>query len=107
VPKDANDGRALIAAWHTNNRVTMYLIENLPAELWSKAVPGAPRRTVRMIAAHLHNSRCMWIKMLGARHGVVVPRRVDGRRVRPPELLRAFRNASLTETSEPCRDSSL
>jgi uncharacterized damage-inducible protein DinB len=94
VPKDPNDGRALMAAWHTNNRVTKYLIENLPAALWSKAVPGAPRRTVRMIAAHLHNSRCMWIKMLGARHGVVVPRRVDGRRVRPAELLRALSRSS-------------
>ena len=72
----------------------MYLIENLPVELWSRSVPGVPRRTVRMIAAHLHNARCMWIKMLGARHGIVVPRTVDGRRVRPPELLRALSRSS-------------
>lgn len=72
----------------------MYLIENLPPELWSRAVPGAPRRTVRMIAAHIHNARCMWIKMLGARHRIVVPRRVDGRRVRPSELLRALLRSS-------------
>lgn len=72
----------------------MYLIENLPPELWSRRVPGAPRRTVRMIAAHIHNARCMWIKMLGARHGIAVPRTVDGRRVRPPELLRALPRSS-------------
>ena len=72
----------------------MYLIENLPSELWSRDVPGAPRRTVRMIAAHIHNVRCMWIKMLGARHGIAVPRTVDGRRVRPPELLRALSRSS-------------
>jgi uncharacterized damage-inducible protein DinB len=72
----------------------MYLIENLPLDLWSKAVPGAPRRTVRTIAAHLHNTRCMWIKMLAARHGVAVPRRVDGRLVRPRELLRALSRSS-------------
>ena len=36
----------LINAWHTNNRVTVYLIENLPAELWSMNVPGSPRRTI-------------------------------------------------------------
>jgi hypothetical protein len=42
----------------------MYLIENLPPELWSRTVPGIPRRTVRMIAAHIHNARCMWIKMM-------------------------------------------
>jgi hypothetical protein len=32
-------------------------LENLPDELWSETVPGAPRRTVRMIAGHLHNKR--------------------------------------------------
>ena len=94
VPTDAADGQALIAAWRTNHRVTTYLIENLPPELWSKGVPGAPRRTVRMIAAHIHNVRCMWIKMLGARHGIVVPRTVDGRLVRPAELSRALSRSS-------------
>jgi uncharacterized damage-inducible protein DinB len=94
LPADPQGGDALIAAWRTSNRVTMYLIEHLPAELWSKPVPGVPRRTVRMIAAHLHNARCMWIKMIGERHGIVVPRRVDGRSVRPPELLRALPRSS-------------
>jgi uncharacterized damage-inducible protein DinB len=47
-----------------------------------------------MIAAHLHNSRCMWIKSLGARHGVSVPRRVNPRRVRRPELVRALERSS-------------
>ncbi len=72
----------------------MYLIENLPPELWSKAIPGVPRRTVRMIAAHIHNVRCMWIKMLGAKHGIATPRTVDPRRVRAPELLRALSRSS-------------
>ena len=94
MPTDLETGRSLIAAWRTNNRVTVYLIENLPPELWSRAVPGVPRRTVRMIAAHIHNARCMWIKMLGARHGIATPRRVDPRRVRAPELLRALPRSS-------------
>ena len=94
MARNPKDGEGLIAAWQTNNRVTMYLIENLPAELWSRHVPGVPRRTVRMIAAHLHNVRCMWIKMLGARDGIVVPRTVDRRLVRPPELLRALARSS-------------
>jgi hypothetical protein len=41
---------AVVAAWKTNNRVTVFLFENLPAELWPMAVPGMSRRTVRMIA---------------------------------------------------------
>jgi uncharacterized damage-inducible protein DinB len=90
MPKDSSDAEALIAAWRTSHHVTTYLIENLPPELWSQNVPGVPRRTVRMIAAHIHNARCMWIKMLGARHGVDVPARVDPRRVRPSELSRAL-----------------
>ena len=85
---------ALIDAWRTNNRVTTYLIENLPLELWSENVPGMTRRTVRSVAAHFHNSRCGWIKSLGERHGVVVPARVDLRAVRKPELLRALKRSS-------------
>lgn len=94
MPTDLETGRALIAAWRTNNRVTMYLIENLPPAMWSNAVPGVPRRTVRMIVAHIHNARCMWIKMMGTKHGVPMPRTVDPRRVRPSELLRALSRSS-------------
>ncbi|HEX5874291.1 MAG TPA: DinB family protein [Pyrinomonadaceae bacterium] len=90
----STDVEELIAAWRTTNRVTMYLIENLPAELWSMTVPASPRRTVRTICAHIHNTRCMWIKMIGGRHGVAVPRTVDARKVRPSELLRALTRSS-------------
>ena len=94
MPRPSKDSQALIDAWHTNHRVTAYLIENLPVEVWSKNVPGAPHRTVRMIAAHIHNARCMWIKNIGGRHGVVVPTSVNRRTVRPPELLRALEKSS-------------
>ena len=86
--------QALIAAWHTNQRVTTYLIENLPRELWSMNIPGSPRRTIRMLAAHIHNTRCMWIKMIGVGHGIAVPRTVDGRTVRRSELTRALARSS-------------
>src|SRR5262245_4861864 len=94
LPKDSKEAQALIAAWNTNHRVTSYLIENLPRELWSQNVPGAPRRTVRMIVAHLHNSRCMWTKAIGANHGVAVPLKVNGRTVKKAELLRALEHSS-------------
>lgn len=92
-PTDA-DGNGVIGAWRTNNRATVFLVENLPLDLWSKEVPGVPRRTVGMIAAHIHNCRCSWIKSLGARHGVKVPPRVDRRRVRRPELVKALARSS-------------
>ena len=57
-------------------------------------VPGSPRRTVRSLAVHIHNARCMWIKMIGARHGVEVPRTVNARTVRQSELSRALERSS-------------
>ncbi len=84
----------LIAAWRTNHRATVFLVERLPSSVWRSPVPGIPRLTVGMIAAHIHNSRCRWIKSLGAPHGVKVPRLVDLRRVRPAELVKALSRSS-------------
>jgi uncharacterized damage-inducible protein DinB len=83
-----------VAAWRTNNRATTYLIEKLPPAIWSRQVPGISRLTVGMIAAHIHNCRCSWIRSIGARHGVKVPRSVDLRGVRPKELVRELSRSS-------------
>jgi len=84
----------LLDAWRTNNRVSVFLIEHLRGELWGTAVPGAPRRTVRMIAGHIHNARCMWIKTLGKEHGIAVPRAVNRYKVESKELIRALGHSS-------------
>ena len=47
-----------------------------------------------MIAGHLHNSRCMWIRTLGLKQGIPVPRSVDRRRVAPRELVPALQRGS-------------
>jgi uncharacterized damage-inducible protein DinB len=85
----------ILAAWRTNNRVTTFLVEHLPSALWGASVPGASRRTVRMIAGHIHNARCMWIKMVGKEHGIPVPDSVDRRRVSRKELVSALKRSSL------------
>lgn len=90
----ADLGATLLASWRTNSRVTAYLVEQIPAALWDAAVPGAPRRTVRMIAGHLHNARCTWVKTLGREHGVTVPAAVDRRTVTRPALLSALKRSS-------------
>ena len=84
----------LLTAWRTNNRVTVFLFEHLPAELWRATVPGEPRRTVRMIAGHIHNARRMWIKTLGKEHGIAVPRAVNRHKVGPKELIPALGRSS-------------
>lgn len=95
VMKSALDQREmLLDAWRTNNRVTAFLVEHLPDELWGATVPGAPRRTVRMIAGHIHNARCMWIKTLGSEHGIVAPRPVNRHKVGTKELLPALSRSS-------------
>ncbi len=88
------ESQRVVAAWRTSNRATTYLIEHLPAGIWSSVVPGIPRLTVRMVAAHIHNARCRWIRSLGAAHGVRVPKLVDARRVRQRELVRALSRSS-------------
>jgi len=30
----------VLAAWRTNNRVSVFLVEHLPHELWGATVPG-------------------------------------------------------------------
>lgn len=88
---DIRDVRSsILAAWRTNCRVTSMLVAGLPAPLWRSPIPGAPRRTVRTLVAHLHNARARWIRTLGAPHGVAVPRLVDLRRVSRRELLAAL-----------------
>ena len=47
-----------------------------------------------MIAGHLHNARCMWIKTLGQEHGIAVPASVDRRSVTRRQLLAALKRSS-------------
>jgi uncharacterized damage-inducible protein DinB len=85
---------ALTLAWRTNSRVTEYLVEHLPDGLWDVPIPGLPRRSVRMIVSHLHNSRRSWIRTLGREHGVPVPAPVDRHKATRRQLLSALRKSS-------------
>lgn len=94
---EANDGDlagSILSAWRTSNRVTIFLVRHLPAAAWTEPVPGAPRKTIRMLAGHLHNSRCMWLKMLGRPHGILVPPAVDRRKASRRELVAALNGSS-------------
>jgi uncharacterized damage-inducible protein DinB len=75
------------------DRVTIYLVEQLPDVLWDAGIPGSPRRTIRMVASHIHNGRCMWIKTLGKPHGIAVPAAVDRHRVTRSQLVGALKRS--------------
>lgn len=94
--KEVDPCEGLLATWRTSSRVTAFLIESLPDEVWRATIPGAPRRTVRMIGGHLHNCRCMWVQMLGRRHNLTVPAGVDRRRVSRRQLLAALARSART-----------
>jgi len=94
MQSNMQDSQALIDAWHTNHRVTVYLIENLPPELWTMRLPGYTRRTVRNVAAHVHNGRCMWVRHIGEKHGVKVPKMVDPHKVTQRQLSRDLERSS-------------
>lgn len=85
---------SILAAWRTNHRVTVFLVGHLPAAAWAAPVPGAPHKTICMLAGHLHNARCMWLKTLGRPHGIVVPPAVDRRRVSRRALIAALNGSS-------------
>lgn len=87
-------GAMLLSAWRTNNRITTYFVEEIPPALWAASIPGMPQRTIRMLAAHLHNARCSWIKTLGLEHGMIVPDRVNQRTVSRRELVRCLNRSS-------------
>ena len=99
MPAPPDFAASVLGAWRTNNRITMQLIERLPAALWEVAVPDVPRRTIRVIAAHLHNSRCSWLKTLGREHGIPTPARVDRRRVTPRQVVAASSQRVLFPTT--------
>jgi uncharacterized damage-inducible protein DinB len=81
---------SILGAWETSNRVTIFLVEKLPSALWGAAVPEVPRRTIRSIGAHIHNSRCGWIRTLGWDLRVPPPERVDPFRASRRDVARAL-----------------
>jgi uncharacterized damage-inducible protein DinB len=91
---DLHDVERLILAWRTNDRVTRYLVEHLPGDIWEREVPGVPRLTVRHVATHIHNSRCRWIRSLGREHRIPAPALLDLRRAGQPQLVRALSRSS-------------
>jgi uncharacterized damage-inducible protein DinB len=85
---------SILNAWKTNARVTAFLVEHLPAEFLAAKVPGSPRKTIRMLAAHIHNCRCGWTRTLGKEFGIAVPESVDRFKVTAEGLVLALGSSS-------------
>src|SRR5579872_5955951 len=94
MPVNLDLAEIILAAWRTNHQVTVFLVNHIPPEVWTAPIPEVPRKTIRMVAGHLHNSRCMWIKTLGLPHGIPVPSAVNSRKVSRSQLVAALNRSS-------------
>jgi len=80
-------GEALLRAFATNQRINVYLVENLPEEAWRAEPPGGQGRDIASIVAHMHNVRGMWLKAAGVKP---VPAKLERTRVTKPEAVRGL-----------------
>jgi len=80
---------ALLNALDTNNRISLYLIENLPLAAW-KALPDGKGRTIAAIVAHMHNVRVMWLKAFKAEE---IPEQLHRATVTPAQATRALESS--------------
>jgi uncharacterized damage-inducible protein DinB len=81
---------ALLNALDTNNRINLYLIENLPVEAWNAKLPDGKGRTIAAIVAHMHNVRVMWLKASRAQD---IPEQLDRAAVTPAQATRALESS--------------
>ncbi len=76
-------GHALVAAFLTNERINQVLIDLVPSEIWRTFPPSSKRRNIATSFAHIHNVRCMRLKM--SARNAKVPNRLDRSAVTPAE----------------------
>jgi uncharacterized damage-inducible protein DinB len=81
---------ALLNALDINNRINLYLIENLPAEAWNAKLPDGKGRTIAAIVAHIHNVRVMWLKAAKAQD---IPGQLDRAAVTPAQATHALESS--------------
>ena len=81
---------ALLDAFDTNNRINLYLIQNLPSEAWRSKPPEGKGRTIAAIVAHMHNVRVMWLKATKADE---IPEQLDRATVTPAQALHGLESS--------------
>ena len=88
APAEFSLPQALLTSFNTNDRINVYMIENLPTQAWRAEPPTGKGRTIAAIVAHLHNVRVMWLK--AAAKGSEIPEQLDRTRVTPAQAARAL-----------------
>lgn len=82
---------ALLQAYEINDRINLFLIDNLSAESWRAEPPNGKGRTVAAIIAHMHNVRVMWLK--AAAKGSKIPDQLDRLKITPTQAKAALKES--------------
>ena len=78
---------SLLNAFNTNNRISQYLIDNLPPAAWNGKAPEGKGRNIAAIVAHMHNVRVMWLKAVKAEE---IPEQADRAKLTQGQAVRAL-----------------
>jgi hypothetical protein len=57
MPAVRDLAEAILAAWRTNHRVTVFLVSHLSNAVWEAQVPGVLRKTIRKPTGDIVDSR--------------------------------------------------
>ena len=80
--------RALLDAWRVNERINQELLSLVAPHIWRAFPPSSKRRNIATSFAHIHNGRCMRIKM--SHSSVAVPERLDRAELTPGDARKAL-----------------
>lgn len=88
---DFNPTEALLRAWATNNRIDVYLIDNLPDDVWRATPPGGKGRDIASIFGHIHNVRLMWLKSVNK--NAALPAKLEGDSCTKQQVIAALKES--------------
>ena len=80
--------RALLNAWRVNERINQQLLTLVAPHIWRAFPSSSKRRNIATSFAHIHNVRCMRIKM--SHSSVAVPERLDRAEITPDDARKAL-----------------
>ena len=80
--------KALLHAWRVNERINQELLKLVAPHIWRAFPQSSRRRNIATSFAHIHNVRCMRIRM--SHSTVPVPERLDRAEITPDDAREAL-----------------
>jgi uncharacterized damage-inducible protein DinB len=89
--------KALLHAWRVNERINQELLKLVAPHIWRAFPQSSKRRNIATSFAHIHNVRCMRLKM--SRTTVPVPERLDRAEITPDDARKALAESAAAMAS--------